>query len=287
VLAVVAILVACGYLAVGALGREAADSPLIVLDRLIGGVAIGMSQADVEAFYGAPDDTLTITLRGAGTGLLVHYHLHGGVLIVVYAQGRVVSVETDSSFYRTEDGIGPGTSKAGLHGFHVDFCSGGLWDGSAGLPLDGVVTVVQRNGDEIADVTITVLGYYELCESEGTSQGVADPRPKSSHLTVTIDPNGGGYVQSGGLEVDCPLECSKQLDTDATITLTAHPTNGFTFVGWSGACGGGGSCTVTLDGPTHVTAHFEGHYVPPQESPKTPPPTTTTTTCRTQCGGPQ
>jgi hypothetical protein len=275
VLGIVAVLFAGGYLSVGALGRASADSSLIILDRSIGGVAIGMSQDDVEALYGAPDNTQTIVTRGGRTGLLARYHVHGGVLIVVYAEGRVVSVETDSSFYRTGEGIGPGTSKAGLGGFHQDFCSGGLWDGSAGLPLDGVVTVFERSGDEVADVTITELGYYDLCESESTGQSVKDPRPKSSRLEVKIEPNGGGYVQSGGLEVDCPLECVKQLDTDATVTLTAHPTSGFTFVGWSGACSGAGSCVVTVDGPTSVTAHFSGEYVPPTKPPKKTVPTTT------------
>jgi len=275
VVAVFAVVFAGGYLAVGALGRDSADSPTIVLDTSIGGVAIGMSQGQVEALYGAPDSSLTITLRGGGTGLLVRYHVHGGDLIVVFADGKVVSVETNASFYRTDDGIGPGTSKAGLHGFHEDFCSGGLWDGSAGLPADGVVTVFQRNGDEVADVTITQVGYYDVCESEGTGQGVKDPRPPKSHLDVDVQPQGAGYVESGGLEVDCPLECSKDFDTDAVITLTAHPTNGFTFVGWAGDCSGGGSCTVTLDGSKHVTAIFEGQFVPAETtttSKKPPPP---------------
>jgi hypothetical protein len=290
--ALLAVLFAGGFLAVGALGRGSADSPLIVLDRSIGGVAIGMSQSEVEALYGAPDSTLAIVARDGGTGLLVTYHVHGGVLIVVYAGGKVVSVETDSSFYRTNTRIGPGTSPAGLGGLHPDLCSGGLWDGSAGLPPDGVVTVFQRSGDEVADVTITQLGYYDLCESEGTRQGTTDPRPRSSHLTVEIDPPGGGSVQGGALKVNCPTECSTAFDTDASVTLTAYPTAGFAFVGWSGACGGAGACVVTLDGPTSVTAHFSGSFVPATTpsttSPPAPSPTTTTTrtttTCTENCG---
>jgi hypothetical protein len=276
--ALLVVLFAGGFFAVGALSRGSADSPLIVLDQSIGGVAIGMSQGDVEALYGTPDDTLEITLRGGGTGLLVHYHVHGGELIVVYAGGRVVSIETDSSFYRTDGGIGPGTSKAGLGAFHTDFCSLGLWDGGANTPLDGVVTIFERNGNEVADVTITELGYYDLCESAGTSQEVQDPRASSSLLTVNVVPNGGGYVQSSGLEVDCPFECVKQFNTDATVTLVAHPTGGFAFIGWTGACGGAGSCVVTMDGPKSVTAHFSGEFEATTIFSTTKAATTTTTT---------
>jgi hypothetical protein len=52
-----AMLAAGGFFAVGALGRQSADSPLIVIDQSIGGVAIGMSQSDVVALYGTPDTT--------------------------------------------------------------------------------------------------------------------------------------------------------------------------------------------------------------------------------------
>jgi hypothetical protein len=40
------------------------------------------------------------------------------------------------------------------------------------------------------------------------------------------------------------------------VTLTATPDPGVTFAGWSGACTGTGTCTVTMDGPKSVTATF-------------------------------
>jgi List-Bact-rpt repeat protein len=159
-------------------------------------------------------------LRGGGTGTLVHYRIHGGVLIVAYAGGRVVSIETDSTFYRTEAGIGPGTSKGGLHGFHQDPCSLGLWDGSAAISPEGVVTIFQRSGDLVASVT----------------------------------------------------------NRDTQVRLDAHPTNGFTFEGWSGACSGTGACVVTLDEES-VTAHFSGRFLPAP-----PPAARETTTGETSIG---
>ena len=42
----------------------------------------------------------------------------------------------------------------------------------------------------------------------------------------------------------------------ASVTLTAQPNAGAQFAGWSGACTGTGSCTVTLQGNRAVTARF-------------------------------
>ena len=45
------------------------------------------------------------------------------------------------------------------------------------------------------------------------------------------------------------------------VTLTATPDTSSSFAGWSGACSGSGSCTVTMDGDKSVTASF--NFVPP------------------------
>ena len=268
-LVLAALLSAAGVLAVGALGRQG-DSPMIVVDQSIGGVSIGMTQAEVEALLGAPVSTLDITLRGGGTGLLARYAEHGGLLLVEYADGRVISVETNSPFYRTSGHIGPGTSKAGLHGFHPDFCSLGLWDGSSAIPVDGVVTVFELDGDQIADVTITELGYYNLCESVPADQEVSDPRSPTVELTVVIDPDGAGYVRSAPYRIDCPTQCEKPFARGDSVALAANPTPGFTFQGWGGACTGQGGCVLTLDEDSTVIAYFDGKYQPPPTTPPKP-----------------
>jgi len=40
------------------------------------------------------------------------------------------------------------------------------------------------------------------------------------------------------------------------VTLTARAARGSTFVGWSGACTGTGSCAVTMNAAKSVTATF-------------------------------
>jgi hypothetical protein len=54
-------------------------------------------------------------------------------------------------------------------------------------------------------------------------------------------------------------QCSATYAGGSTVTLTATPTNGSTFAGWSGGgCSGTGGCTVTLSAATTVRATFTG-----------------------------
>lgn len=283
VLALGVVLFAAGALAVTALGRSS-DSPLIVPDQSIGGIALGMTRAQVEALYGPPDSTLEITLQGGGTGILARYAVHGGLLLVEYAGDHVVSIETTSPFFKTEGGVGPGGSKGGLHGYREDFCSGGLWTGAAGMPPDAHVTIFALSGEHVYSVTITELGYYDVCAQAPPDQEGADPRLPSVTLSVSIDPNGGGWVRSSPYLIDCPSACSGSFARDSVVTLTATPTNGFTFIGWTGACGGSGACILTLGEDAAVTAVFSGQFVAPPPTTTTKPKNTTTTTPTTTGG---
>jgi len=46
------------------------------------------------------------------------------------------------------------------------------------------------------------------------------------------------------------------------MTLTATPAAGSAFSGWSGACSGAGSCTLTIGSATTATATFSGLPAP-------------------------
>ena len=52
------------------------------------------------------------------------------------------------------------------------------------------------------------------------------------------------------------------------VTLTAVPAAGSIFAGWSGACAGTGTCAVTVNTATGVTATFK--VGPPSTPPATP-----------------
>lgn len=75
-------------------------------------------------------------------------------------------------------------------------------------------------------------------------------------LTVSKTGTGSGTVSSSPAGIDCGATCSTTFSQNASVTLTATPASGSTFTGWSGACSGTGSCTVTMDAAKTVTAAF-------------------------------
>jgi hypothetical protein len=80
----------------------------------------------------------------------------------------------------------------------------------------------------------------------------------SSAPQVTLDVTvvGSGRVTSQPAGIDCPGDCSASFDESTIVDLFAAPEPGFEFLGWSGACSGTGSCTVTLDTMRQVEASF-------------------------------
>ncbi|GAM08162.1 thermophilic serine proteinase [Geobacter sp. OR-1] len=75
-------------------------------------------------------------------------------------------------------------------------------------------------------------------------------------LNVTV--SGSGTVHSSpSTDISCSSgTCSKTYPSGSVVTLTASPSTDYLFTGWSGACGGTGDCTVTMDAATAVTASF-------------------------------
>ena len=77
-------------------------------------------------------------------------------------------------------------------------------------------------------------------------------------LTVTVSGNGtvtgGGVICGvGGSLCTSPIQAA-----NSSVTLTATPAAGATFVGWGGACTGTGTCTVIFNSSKSLTASFTG-----------------------------
>jgi hypothetical protein len=75
-------------------------------------------------------------------------------------------------------------------------------------------------------------------------------------LLVSKQGNGTGTVTSNVGGINCGATCSASLASGTTVTLTATPAAGSVFAGWSGACSGTLTCTVTMNGPQTVFATF-------------------------------
>ena len=74
--------------------------------------------------------------------------------------------------------------------------------------------------------------------------------------TLTVTKSGSGTVTSTPSGINCGTTCSSQFTGGTNATLSATPTNGYVFSGWSGACTGTGTCTVTMNAAKNVTATF-------------------------------
>jgi hypothetical protein len=83
-----------------------------------------------------------------------------------------------------------------------------------------------------------------------------NPNPVTATLTVTLGGTGVGTVVSSPAGINCGAACSPSFTPGTVVTLTASAAAGSSFSGWGGACAGTGTCQVTLNAATSVTASF-------------------------------
>ena len=77
-------------------------------------------------------------------------------------------------------------------------------------------------------------------------------------LNVLLAGTGAGKVTSAPFAINCPVTCTALFLPGTVVTLTPTPAAGSTFSGWSGGgCSGTGTCTVTIQAATSVTATFD------------------------------
>ncbi len=128
---------------------------LIVIDRSVGPVRLGMPASDVTKTLDGPTETTSFAADGRYRHLTFRYM--GGRLRVTLFRGRVVAIATTASLARTRTGIGPGSplrAAASLSGFRFDACSEGY--SNAWRRGQGARTMFSPDArrERVAEVTV-------------------------------------------------------------------------------------------------------------------------------------
>jgi hypothetical protein len=81
--------------------------------------------------------------------------------------------------------------------------------------------------------------------------------PPLAPVVLTTAKAGTGSGTVSGTGINCGVDCTESVTPGTMVTLTATPSTGSTFTGWSGGvCTGTGTCQVTVNADTSVTATF-------------------------------
>jgi hypothetical protein len=140
----------------------------------------------------------------------------------------------------------------------------------AGIDCGATCQAAYNNGTQ---VTLTAApaassnftGWSGACSGTGSCVVTVDAAKsvtatfalKTYTLTVSKAGMGTGTVTSSPAGIACGAACSADYDHGTPVMLTAAPDSlTSTFLGWSGACTGTGSCAVTVDAARSVTATF-------------------------------
>jgi hypothetical protein len=84
-----------------------------------------------------------------------------------------------------------------------------------------------------------------------------DVATTSTTFVLSVNNKGAGTISSSLGGISCGNSCSASYASGTVVTLAAVPANGARFIGWSGGgCSGTGTCAVTVNTNTSVTASF-------------------------------
>ncbi|HIJ81526.1 MAG TPA: DUF1566 domain-containing protein [Desulfuromonadales bacterium] len=145
-------------------------------------------------------------------------------------------------------------------------------DNISWLTSQGVSNINASNNSYWSSTNNLASGYTMQAYMYDIMTAYTDTMNRNNNTTATIWPvcagnftlnlttsgNGSGSVATSNGSVSLNgTNGSISYTYCQTITLTATPTSGSSFAGWSGDCSGSSSCTLTMDKARNVTAKFD------------------------------
>ena len=145
--------------------------------------------------------------------------------------------------------------------------SGTVTSSPAGISCPGTCGANFNQGSQVTltatpNAGSTFTGWTGDCTGTTNPCQVTVDAAKNVTATFTLIPRqltvnigGTGSVTSNPAGISCPTTCGASYPNGTAVTLTAA---GSGFLGWSGGCTGTGTCQVTMNADTTVTATFSG-----------------------------
>ena len=97
-------------------------------------------------------------------------------------------------------------------------------------------------------------------------------QPTVGPVTLGVSLTGNGLVSSSPSGINCAnpaasgQACTANYQTGTSVTLTAAPSAGYTFAGWSGGCSGtANTCSIAMNNNKSVTALFTATTTTPKK----------------------
>ncbi|MSX01618.1 MAG: hypothetical protein F2813_00480 [Actinobacteria bacterium] len=173
--------------------------------------------------------------------------------------------------YKIVTPLGIGTSDYGNYSLSLDGAGVLVGEPDALIGPNAALGVKQRPRVDFNQATCSYLSTYNAPVGDPTitswelfSSVIPAADPCQYALTVAKSGAGSGTIAGGG--IDCGSTCSSEETAGSEVTLAATASSGSQFDGWSGACSGTGSCTVSMTEARSVTAGFSS------TTPPAPPP---------------
>ena len=225
------------------------DANAVVLEPDGKLVAAGITHGGSDWNFGLarynPNGSLDTSFNGTGkVATAIGSSTHGVVALALQPDGKLVAAGTSANGSNEDFAF----ARYNLNGsLDPSFGSSGkLMTGIGSDKDDAYALALQPDGKLVAAGS----------SWNGSKMTFALVRYSGSTLTVTKTGSGSGSVTSSPSGINCGSTCSAPFAA-IPVKLTATASPGSSFVGWSGACSGTGTCTATMSGDRSASARFE------------------------------